>query len=83
LYPDYSKRRQGPPPLPRGASEPMRSKNDGPKILRIIVRGLGLFLIMVMASIGVGLVVGRPAAAIGAFLIMAAVWFYRVFLMPK
>jgi hypothetical protein len=61
----------------------MSSNNDGPKILRIIVRGLGLSLIMLMASIGVGLVVGRPAAAIGTFLIMGAVLFYRVFLMPK
>jgi hypothetical protein len=79
LFPDYAVRRmRGPPPLPGRSGEPMRSRDGGGlKILRGIARVVGILLIMLMASIGVGLVVGRPAAAIGTFLILGAGLLFR------
>jgi hypothetical protein len=78
-------RMAGPPPLPHGRGEPMRATSDpsGLKIVHAIVRVIGLLLIMLMASIGVGLVVGRLAAAVGTFLILGAGCLFRAWLMPK
>jgi hypothetical protein len=80
LFPDYSVRRgRGPPPLPRGGG-PMRSRDPGgmKTLAAMLLRGLGIFLIMCMASIGVGLVVGRPEAAVGTFLILGAGLLFRL-----
>jgi GYF domain 2 len=78
LYPSGAEARQckptlpeRPPPIPNAQHRPSKA-----------VRALKAFCIMILASLGTGLIVGNPAAAIGAFLATGAIllfwtWFAR------